>query len=134
MKPDESTQRHAEKATAAKAQKATVPEIAVAEPEESTGLPGGFRLEVTGPDGGRPTLHVIDAPFALIGRAKGCGLRLNHPAVSHRHTYLQAVFGRIYCVNLTSHGQTLWSDGPRKADWFELDETIAHRSLQGAAR
>ena len=101
-----------------------MPEIAAAESEVSTGLPGGFRLEVTGPDSGRPTLHAIDAPFALIGRAKGCGLRLNHPAVSHRHTYLQAVLGRVYCVNLTSHGQTLWPDGPRKADWIELNETV----------
>ena len=55
---------------------------------------------------------------------EGCDLRLDHPSVSHRHTYLQAVLGRIYCVNLTSHGQTLWPDGPRKADWLELDETV----------
>jgi hypothetical protein len=64
----------------------------------SAGWRGAFRLEVTRPHGGRPTLHVIDAPFALFGRAQGCGLRLDHPAVSHRHTYLQAVFGRIYSI------------------------------------
>ncbi len=107
-----------------KSQKPTVPQIAVALREDSTTLPGSFRLEVTGPDNRGPTLHVVDEPFVLIGRAKGCGLRLDHPAVSSRHTYLQAVFGRIYCINLTSRGETLWPDGPRKADWLDLGELV----------
>jgi hypothetical protein len=85
-----------------------VPEIAVAAPEDTPRLPGSLRLAVSGPGDQQPAIHAIDAPFALVGRAKACGLRLDHPAVSRRHTYLQVIRGRVYGVNVTGSGETLW--------------------------
>jgi pSer/pThr/pTyr-binding forkhead associated (FHA) protein len=101
-----------------------VPEIGVAAPEDTPGLPGSLRLAVSGAGDQQPAIYVIDAPFALVGRAKACGLQLDHPAVSRRHTYLQVIHGRVYGVNVTNSGETQWSDGPRKADWIGPDEAI----------
>ena len=100
-----------------------MPKIAAAEPEKSAVLPASFRLAVTGPGDQHPTIHVIGAPFALIGRARGCSLRLDHPAVSRRHIYLQAVLGRMYCIDLSHSGETIL-DGTRHAQWLKPDQVL----------
>ncbi|HUE12964.1 MAG TPA: FHA domain-containing protein, partial [Planctomycetaceae bacterium] len=106
-------------------QKPTVSKIVAAQQEKTAVLPASFRLAVTGPEDRHATIHTVNAPFVLIGRARGCGLRLDHPAVSRRHLYLQAVLGRMYCIDLTGPGGTLWLDGRRDAHWLERDEAIA---------
>ncbi len=90
-----------------------MPKIVAAKKEKIAGLPGRFRLAVTGPTNGLPTIHEINAPFVLIGRSRGCGLRLDHAAVSRRHLYLQALLGRVFCIDLSAEGESPGLDGPR---------------------
>ncbi len=85
------------------------------ERDDSALLPGMFRLAVTAPDEPQPTIQVVDGSFALVGRTEGCTCRFDHPAVGRRHAYLQAIYGRIYCIDLGSAGGTLWGDSPRRA-------------------
>jgi pSer/pThr/pTyr-binding forkhead associated (FHA) protein len=47
-------------------------------------------------------------PFMLIGRLPTADLSLNHDRVSRRHVYLQAVEGRVYCIDLESRTKTHW--------------------------
>jgi predicted component of type VI protein secretion system len=101
-----------------------VPKIVAAEQGTPAVLPGAFRLSVKGPENQSPAIHAVDAPFLLIGRARGCGLRLDHPSISRRHLYLQATLGRIYWVDLSSRNGTRRPDGKRNADWLRQDQPI----------
>jgi pSer/pThr/pTyr-binding forkhead associated (FHA) protein len=53
-------------------------------------------------------------PFLLVGRHPLADLFLNHPQVSRRHAYLQAIAGRVFGVDLQSRTQTYW-DGQEAA-------------------
>jgi pSer/pThr/pTyr-binding forkhead associated (FHA) protein len=53
-------------------------------------------------------------PFLLVGRHPQADLSLNHPLVSRRHAYLQAIAGRVFWVDLESRTQTYW-DGQEEA-------------------
>lgn len=53
-------------------------------------------------------------PFLLVGRCPQADLFLEHPQVSRRHTYLQAIAGRVFWVDLESRTQTYW-DGQEAA-------------------
>ena len=94
------------------------------ERDDSALLPGMFRLAVSGPDEPEPTQLAINGPIALIGREESCACRLNHPNISRRHAYLQAVFGRIFCVDLGSRTGTHWGDTARKSGWLDPDSPI----------
>ncbi len=98
--------------------------MAALENEKSAALPGGFRLAVTGPAHRNPTIHVVNLPFVLIGRARAAGLRLDHPEVSRRHLYLQLLFGRVYCLDL-SDGESPTADTPLSGRWLEPDEVVS---------
>ncbi len=102
----------------------TVPKTLATAEEASARQSGSFRLAVTGPGDPRPTIHVVDAPFLLIGRARGCGLRLDHAAVDRRHIYLQTVLGRIYCIDLSDEREPVRGDGPRNAHWLDPEQAI----------
>ncbi len=94
------------------------------ERDDSALLPGMFRLAVTAPDDPQPRIQVVEATYALIGRAAGCAFRFDHPTVGRRHAYLQAIYGRIYCIDLGSGGGTYWGESARKGGWFDPDEVI----------
>lgn len=94
------------------------------ERDDSALLPGMFRLAVTAPDEQQPTIQAVDGSFALIGRAEGCTCRFDHPSVGRRHAYLQAIYGRIYCIDLGSASGTLWGDTPRSGGWLDPDDLI----------
>jgi pSer/pThr/pTyr-binding forkhead associated (FHA) protein/anti-anti-sigma regulatory factor len=95
------------------------------ERDDSALLPGMFRLAVTAPDEQQPTIQVVNGPFALVGRTEGCTCRFDHPDVGRRHAYLQAIYGRIYCIDLGSAGGTLWGDTPRPGGWFDPDDVLS---------
>jgi pSer/pThr/pTyr-binding forkhead associated (FHA) protein/anti-anti-sigma regulatory factor len=92
--------------------------------DDSALLPGMFRLEITAPDGPEPTTQVVNGSFALLGRAEGCTCRFNHPEVARRHAYLQAIYGRLYCIDLGSGGGTFFDDVPRPGGWFDPESKI----------
>ncbi len=94
------------------------------ERDDSALLPGMFRLEITAPDDPEPTTQVVSGSFALIGRTEGCTCRLNHQEVARRHAYLQAIYGRLYCLDLGSGGGTYFGDGQRAGGWFDPDSVI----------
>jgi pSer/pThr/pTyr-binding forkhead associated (FHA) protein len=65
-------------------------------------------------------------PFLLIGRHPAADLTLNDPQVSWRHAYLQAIAGRVFCIDLESRTKTHWDDlevaQPR--GWLDPGRTI----------
>jgi pSer/pThr/pTyr-binding forkhead associated (FHA) protein len=65
-------------------------------------------------------------PFMLIGRLPTADLSLNHDDVSRRHAYLQAVEGRVYCIDLESRTKTLWKgqEGAQSEGWLDPSGSI----------
>jgi hypothetical protein len=94
------------------------------ERDDSALLPGMFRLAVSAPDEPEPMQLAVNGPFALIGRDESCVCRLNHPDVSRRHAYLQAIFGRIFCIDLGSRTGAHWGDTPRKSGWLDPGTSV----------
>jgi pSer/pThr/pTyr-binding forkhead associated (FHA) protein len=94
------------------------------ERDDSALLPGMFRLEIIAPDDSEPTMQVINGSFALLGRAEGCTCRLDHPQVARRHAYLQAIYGRLYCLDLGSEGGTFLGDTQQAGGWLDPDAVI----------
>lgn len=92
--------------------------------EDSALLPGAFRLAITAPEDEQSSEQSFHGPFALIGRDAACSCTLDHPSVSRRHAYLQALFGRLYCLDLSSGEGTYWADGPRKGGWLDPEDRI----------
>jgi anti-anti-sigma regulatory factor len=89
------------------------------ERDDSALLPGMFRLAASVLDDPQPTLLAVNGPFALIGRDESCACRLDHAEVSRRHAYLQAVYGRIFCVDLGSRTGTHWGETAQKSGWLD---------------
>jgi pSer/pThr/pTyr-binding forkhead associated (FHA) protein/anti-anti-sigma regulatory factor len=94
------------------------------ERDDSALLPGMFRLAVTAPDEQQPTVQVVNGPFALVGRTEGCTCHFDHPTVGRRHAYLQALYGRIYCIDLGSSAGTFWGNSPRPGGWVDPEDLI----------
>ena len=65
-------------------------------------------------------------PFMLIGRLPTADLSLNHDDVSRRHVYLQAVLGRVYCIDLESRTKTHWKgpEGAQSQGWLDPGGSI----------
>lgn len=96
----------------------------------AAGLVGPLELLVTPTDGGRPGRYQLAQPFALIGRAGGNDVALDHPSVSRRHAYLQAVGGRLLCLDLGSRTGVRWADGPRRAGWLAPGDVVTVGSYE----
>ena len=94
------------------------------ERDDSALLPGMFRLAISSPDEPQPTPLAVNGPFAMIGREENCTCRLNHPDISRRHAYLQAIFGRIFCVDLGSRTGTHWGEKSRKSGWLDPERPV----------
>ncbi len=83
-----------------------------------------IRLRVTGEGLDDPLEFSFSAPFVVIGRGRRADLRLNHPDVSLRHTYLQTVGGHMYCVDLESRTGISRDSGRRSGDKIDEGESI----------
>jgi len=83
----------------------------------AVGAPPKF-IAVTGPDVGEPRLHVMEDPFALVGRSNDCDIHLVDAGVSYRHAYLQVIGSRVLCIDLCSRTGVIWDEGPRPSDWL----------------
>src|SRR4051812_27547589 len=88
------------------------------------GLTGPISLLVTKLGDDRPVRYQLDQPFALVGRASQTDVHLDHPTVSRRHAYLQAIGGRLLCVDLGSRTGGRWPDGRRRAGWGAPRESV----------
>jgi len=126
------------------------PSRAVRKFADACGATGPIRLQVTGPDLSEPQEYSFDTPYVVIGHSRKASLRLDHPDVSLRHSYLQMIEGRLYCVDLHSRtgttgngdcgggkvvsvGETI-KIGPYQVklltgdDWNQFDDPEAHDS------
>jgi pSer/pThr/pTyr-binding forkhead associated (FHA) protein len=65
-------------------------------------------------------------PFLLVGRHLMADVSVNHPLVSRRHAYLQAVAGGVVCVDLNSRTKTRWDseESPRAWGWLDPGRSI----------
>lgn len=76
-------------------------------------------------DAGAPAVHRFsDHPYLLIGRDPRNDLHLDDDQVSKRHAYLQAVAGRVFCVDLGSRTGVHWPSGPQPMAWVEWEEPL----------
>lgn len=82
-----------------------------------------IRLAVSRPGAGQPQECVIDAPFALIGRAGGCHVCLPNDEIGYRHAYLQVIGGRILCVDLLSRRGLQW-EGASPGPWLSPEHRL----------
>jgi pSer/pThr/pTyr-binding forkhead associated (FHA) protein len=91
---------------------------------EACGATGPLELSVTS-QGSQESIHrALYQPFVLIGREPRASLILNHAEVSRRHTYLQLINGRMFCMDLDSRTGTYWEGGPRRSGWLEFGQAL----------
>jgi pSer/pThr/pTyr-binding forkhead associated (FHA) protein len=90
----------------------------------ASGLAGPLQLQIAGPDGQVVATPRLEQPFALIGRDPNADVVLDHPLVSRRHTFLQVVQGRVFCVDLLSRTGTLRDGQSEKSGWLPPGEGI----------
>ncbi len=81
-----------------------------------------LRVEYREKPGATPRL--FRRPFVLIGRDLKADLRLDHWHVSKCHSYLQAIGGRWFCVDLQSRTGTHWVTGPRRCGWVGRNQAV----------
>ena len=86
---------------------------------EACGLAGPLRVRLEGTtpqDSSTPEFH---RPFLVVGRGECADVRIDHPEVSRRHAYFQALAGRVFCVDLSSRTGVRWADGARPVGWVD---------------
>jgi pSer/pThr/pTyr-binding forkhead associated (FHA) protein len=88
------------------------------------GLRGTLRLVVCNEATGVTEKFNVDEPFAIVGRASNCQVRLNHPDVNYRHAYLQVIEGRVYCYDLDSEHGVRWGSRRRKKGVFTARDVL----------
>ncbi|HEY8505559.1 MAG TPA: FHA domain-containing protein, partial [Gemmataceae bacterium] len=88
------------------------------------GLAGGLRISLRRPDVPEPEELVLERPFAMLGASPANDVVLDHAAVSRRHAYLQAVAGRVYCIDLGSRTGLVWDRQIRPSGWVGAGEEV----------
>jgi pSer/pThr/pTyr-binding forkhead associated (FHA) protein len=83
-----------------------------------------LRVGVGQRDGLASETWTFPRPFLVIGRRPESDLVLDHWQVSRRHTYLQLIDGRYYCVDLGSRTGTHGGDATERSGWLEPGRTI----------
>jgi pSer/pThr/pTyr-binding forkhead associated (FHA) protein len=84
---------------------------------EACGASGPLVLEVDS-DGVKTRTWSFPRPFAIVGNDVRAHIPLLDPRVSRRHTYLQIIAGRAFCVDLGSRTGTQWDQAPRRSRWL----------------
>jgi pSer/pThr/pTyr-binding forkhead associated (FHA) protein len=69
------------------------------------GVPDGLKVVVDAGNG-RAREHVLASPFALIGAAPGCAVRLDTPGVADRHAFMLVLEGRVFGCDLATPAGT----------------------------
>jgi pSer/pThr/pTyr-binding forkhead associated (FHA) protein len=90
---------------------------------KACGLVAPLALAAQETDAPPPSSQPLEwpGPFLLIGRHPRDDLSLPGRQVSRRHAYLQAVAGRVLCIDLKSRGSTFWDDETEARPWGWLD-------------
>ena len=83
-----------------------------------------LRLGVGQRNGPLSQTWTFPQPFVVIGRRPESDLVLDHWQVSRRHTYLQLIEGRYYCVDLGSRTGTHGGDATERSGWLEPGRAI----------
>lgn len=63
-------------------------------------------------------------PFLVVGRHEASDWRLDHPAISRRHAYLQIIDGRLAFFDLASRTGVHARGKPRRWGWVEVGDAI----------
>lgn len=82
------------------------------------GVPEGLRLVVSG-DNGLLREQTVVGPYAIIGSAPQCDLRLDDASVSPRHAVVLALEGRVFACDLASESGTRQNGQPLTKAWFD---------------
>ena len=82
---------------------------------------GRFALRVEGPAQG--TID-IRWPYALIGRASGCDVVLDDPAVAERHVYLHLDARGLFAIDLASHSGSRIGPQMRLSSWLASGDSV----------
>ena len=85
------------------------------------GIKDSLRLVVEGPEANGVDSRWFPQPFVVIGRDSRVDMLIDHPQISRRHVYLQAVGGWLFWVDLESRTGTRTEAGPQKSGWLMGD-------------
>ncbi|HXG13031.1 MAG TPA: FHA domain-containing protein, partial [Gemmataceae bacterium] len=88
------------------------------------GLAGPLQLHVSSPAGQEAVHLTLAQPFAVVGSNAGNDLALNHVQISRRHAYLQALAGRIFCLDLKSRTGIRWEGRPARYGWIDPGQAV----------
>jgi pSer/pThr/pTyr-binding forkhead associated (FHA) protein len=84
---------------------------------EACGADEALVLEIARPGLTEPIRRCFDVPFAVVGRDRGCDLRLEDSQVRRRHYYLQTIAGRVFALDL--------SNGSGSGQWLAPSDLLA---------
>lgn len=79
---------------------------------------GPLDLRATHRETGAEQAFAVAPPFAFVGRAPVMTVRLDDPAVSQCHAYLQVVDGAAHLSDLGSRAGVHWDDGGEGSGWL----------------
>jgi pSer/pThr/pTyr-binding forkhead associated (FHA) protein len=88
------------------------------------GAAGALGVTVSGPGGAPAQRHVLDHPFALVGRHELSCIRLEDAAVSWRHAYFHQFGGRAFGVDLGSRTGVRRGGESRPTGWIGPDQGV----------
>jgi pSer/pThr/pTyr-binding forkhead associated (FHA) protein len=91
---------------------------------QACGIEDHFQLCVEDRNRSESQQMVFQRPYVVIGRTPDADLTLDHWQVSRRHTYLQVVAGRLYCLDLGSRTGTHWEGPPSRWRWMTRGQAI----------
>lgn len=91
---------------------------------EAVGIEQPIQISVVRPPDGSPSSRTLEFPFAVVGRGEDSDVRLESSKVSYRHAYVQAVAGRICCIDLGSRNGTRWPSGAAPWGWMASEEQL----------
>ncbi|MGQ0634307.1 MAG: FHA domain-containing protein [Planctomycetaceae bacterium] len=77
-----------------------------------------LRFRVVDERNGHHSEVVVAKPYATIGSAELCDVRLLHPDVSRHHAYVQVLGGRALCCDLGSRTGTHWGRSTHSRQWL----------------
>jgi pSer/pThr/pTyr-binding forkhead associated (FHA) protein len=91
---------------------------------QACGQSGPLRLALDLPGSQGVLYRDFPHPYAVIGQKPGNDLVLEDPAVSSHHAYLQAIAGRVFCLDLRSRTGTRWDNGTDGSGWLTPGRSV----------
>lgn len=91
---------------------------------KAVGIEQPIQLSVVRPPDGKPSNHSLEFPFGIIGRGEDSDIRLESSKVSFRHAYVQAINGRVCCMDLGSRNGTKWAGNTSSWGWVTPSEVL----------